>query len=154
MAATVSECQKMKTDLEQKKQRLLEYSRILQRENTTGDPRVLGTLSSEINELIRHIRAAEDEMEGCMSVESVDVPEAAEPSKDEERYAAKNCVELKRMVIPLQRTINRLERRELSYFSQLSRSEKTELRDARQELAKVIAELDVRCSPVPAPRKR
>ena len=148
LAATITDCQKMKTDLEQKKQKLREYSETLRRENTNGDPQILGALSNQINELIRHIRAAEDDMEGCMRVESLDVMEGTALSKsDEEEYAAKNCDELKRMVIPLLRTINRLERREHSLFSQLSHSEKAELMEARQKIAKVQAALGVRCSP-------
>jgi len=148
LAASVTDCQKMKTDLEQKKQKLHEYSETLRRENANGDPRVLGALSNQINELIRHIRAAEDDMEGCMRVESIDVMKGAALSKsDEEEYAEKNCEELKRMVIPLLRTINRLERREHSLFSQLSGPEKAELVEARQKIAKVQAALGVRCSP-------
>jgi hypothetical protein len=110
-------------------------------------------LSNQINELIRHIRATEDDIEACMRNEPLDVMEGAGPSKDEEQFAAKNCGELKRMVIPLRRTINRLERRELSFFSQLSHPEKTELVEARQKIAKVLAELEVRCSPA-SPRER
>jgi hypothetical protein len=149
LAASPTDCQKMTTDVEQKKQRLLEYSKDLHRENANGNQQALGELNNKINELIRQIRVTEDSMESCLSVESIDATEGFSPSKsDEEQYMAKDCDELKLMVIPLRRTINRLERRELSQLSQISRSEKAQLMEARRKIAKVRAALEIKCSPI------
>ncbi len=144
------ECDKSLRELEQKKKLLVEYEEALQKFLKEKDEKLLSVLRHKVVDLSQQIMVLEAAVANCPGVRKSAVGEGLSSIKsDEEKYATKSCGDLRRMLVQLIRKINSLKRREASLFSDLNPLERSELRDANEELALVKSILKARCADIP-----
>jgi hypothetical protein len=149
-------CRKLLGDIETKRQLATDYRAILKGMREPKDKALIGAINDKINELNGEIESFEKEAKNCPKPLNPSAQEGLGQAKsDEARYAGKSCVEMQRSLVKTLRKYIALKRREKSFFSELSETERTELIDLNEELRLLKMALKAKCPTKtgPAPKR-
>lgn len=137
----------MKKELGTKQKELNSYLDALEKSRQEHDSLLLGALNYKIDQIISQIATLEEKAANCgESQETAKVEGFSSVKSEEGQFATKSCGELRKMMVQVIRRVNALQRRENSLLSELTTSEKSELKDARQDLDKIRKILNTRCA--------
>jgi hypothetical protein len=141
-------CDQVKTDLDDKRQRLDEYLQALQTYYDKRDFRISETLNYKIKQLKEELRILEQEAADCSARSSTSMHQGLSATKSEQaQYATKSCAELRSLTLPLVRKVQALKRKEKSLLAGPTPEEEAELAEASEQLKVIAGILKTRCTP-------
>jgi len=151
-SASGQDCGTLQTKMESKQKELNSYLDALGKSRNQQDTRLVGALNFKIDELMTEIALLEEKLGSCSEPKESGRPEGFSSVKSEEgKFATKNCGELRKLLVQLNRKVNSYKRREHSLLSDLTAAEKSELKEADQDLEKIRKILNSRCAVAPGP---
>lgn len=144
------DCAQFRTELERKKQLLIEYTAALSKLDLKGDRVMVTLLNHKIEELRGEIQESE-RSRNCLEDPTVTSSRAGvgRVRSDEAAFAGTSCADLRKLLIQLLRKNYSLERRRWSVLSAMSTEEMTEFQETLDSLRNVRALLKAKCLPQP-----
>jgi hypothetical protein len=144
VCAGEDKCEKAIRDFQSKRERLSEYTSALREACDEGDLSLMIVFHDKIGRLLEELSRFR-EPPGCPGPEGRSALAPNTVKSESDAFEDKSCAELQRLRVQLLITVNSLERRQHSLFSQLSPEQKDELTRAMKDLAALGTAIKAKC---------